>query len=253
MSDRLALFKQLLSSGVTLQKCLFCCGDDNLMITRGATKSQSFNLPFDVNVMEDFVITYKQGDDIVIEKTQEDVTIASFDSTLLYYSLNESETMRFKPDQDVKVQLKGRLQNNDIIDSEIFTIAIVDNVSDKYLSNESIQQLALIGTVNLQSIEISQLMPLYTGSYNYYKCKFNFDSTWLEFTDKKAVFKDQHGHLEHVDLIEDECIIPANVLEKAGCIYVAITSECDGTTKPTRWSNSLRVKVGSIAGDNIEF
>lgn len=72
---------------------------------RGTTPIIKFNLPMKIE-WDTLYITFKQGEDIVLEKTLNDVMIN--DSTI-YLSLTQAETLSFSKSETIWVQIRGKV------------------------------------------------------------------------------------------------------------------------------------------------
>lgn len=239
MADKLELYKQLLSKSESEQTCLFCCEPINI----GGTKDQSFKIKF-TNI-EDILITYKQ-DNIIISKSFKDVTkTIEGDYTTISYQLSEQETIKFSP-KNIYVQLKAYLKDNTIFQSEIYELKALSELTNEQLTpKDDLYITALEANVIEQIITVNSIYPLISGSQNIYKCKFNFDNSWNKTDDIKVIFKDQyHAKIDSIQLENNECFIPNEVLEKPGIINISLIGTGQDCFKPTLWSNSIRVQLG---------
>ena len=247
MIDRQRMLKQMLSIGVTDHFCMFCPNVDSFII-RGGTKEHSFRIPFDIALAKKLRISYKQEGRLILEKNLKDVNLLGDD--LIYYELSEKDTLKFKADIIVTVQMRVELEGKRVITSEIFPVEVVDIIDDRELSDESIQYYAIEAEVNDQRIKVSNYFDLVTNS-SIYKGRFYFDSTWKKFI-KIAVFTDNYNHTIYSPINEVngiyECDIPDLILLNTGWIHVGVSGWYkDGITeyrKPTVWSNAVRVKLG---------
>lgn len=86
---------------------------------RVTTPTHTFNLPFDTSLIDKLILTYKQQDKIVLEKTEEDVTI---EEGKIYFTFTQEETKLFKAD-NAKVQLRVKMGDT-VMASNILTINI---------------------------------------------------------------------------------------------------------------------------------
>ena len=251
--DRVSVFKQLLSRGVTETGCLFCNGDCDTLIIRGSKKEQSFNLPFPIDIPKYIRISYKQNGNLILEKTLNDVTISSFDNSLIYYSLSEQETLKFSAGDTVLVQLRAMLEDKHVITSETYYVDVIDVVDDRQMTSSDPEYWAIDAEINNQNIKVNQYYDLITYS-NIYKAKFLFDSTWDKFI-KIARFKDDYNHFVNVNIEENNgeyyCKIPDLLLENPGWLHLEVTGILkngdNNFVKPTTWSNAILVKRGGIS------
>lgn len=246
--NRFDALKSYLARGVTASHCLFCQNDPGLYIVRGTTKEQTINLPFSATRPTKLLITYIQNGHLVLEKSLEDVTIASIDDQLIYYTLSELETLKFKAGE-AKVQIKVEFKNGTTTVSDTFDLTISEPLDDRLMSTEDEIYYALECSTNNQKLDVAPYFELVNLSKQLYKCKFYFDSSWNKF-DKRAIFKDEYEHTIYADIDEsNECYLPDLILEKVGKIYVGLAGTTQSITKPTLWSNAIKVKKGCIEGD----
>lgn len=245
--DRQTMLKQMLSIGVTDHFCMFCPNIDSLII-RGGTKEHSFRVPFDIKLARKMRISYKQEGRLILEKNLRDVQVLG--DNLIHYELSETDTLKFKADSIVTVQMRVELTNHKVITSEIFEVDVVDVIDDRELSDESTHYYAIEAEVKDQRVKVANYFDLVTRS-TIYKCRFYFDSTWKKFI-KIAVFTDDYNHKIYAPIKEVngiyECHIPDLIVNSPGWIHVGvfgmITEGVETFNKPTVWSNAVRVKQG---------
>lgn len=70
---------------------------------RGTTPTHIFNLPIQTNSIKEVRVSYKQGDTILVEKTEHDVKMTS---TAIKLTLSQEDTLKFAANIPVQVQLK---------------------------------------------------------------------------------------------------------------------------------------------------
>lgn len=248
MSDNFERLKQLLSGGVTPDECLFCDGNDDDLLIIGGTRQQTFNLPFDYDMVKKLMIVYVQDDKIIIKKTLKDVTKSVFDKSLIYFTLNEVDTFKFNVGR-ILAQMKVLLDDGSILVSDMFHIKAVKTIDDTYFANDSDKLCALEADVTSNVVRLTEVHDLYTGSDDYYTCRFDFDSTWDRFY-KIVLFKDSYNNVVAKYLDKDECLIPSMITRYPGLINVGVigqgdlSSTGDAVIKSTGWSNSIRVDLG---------
>ena len=93
------------------------------------------------------------------------------------------------------------------------------------------------------------VMPL-SGSFNYDKCVFTFDSEWTGFT-KDAVFSMGNGEEYTVRLLQNYCSIPEELLRKSGLLKVGVTGiNAAGTLISTNQA-ALRIRCGANESETI--
>lgn len=155
-------------------RCTFCGGDcSRTTIRRGVTTTHTFNLPCSIGLINKILIIYKQNNKVILEKVFEEVQLAAFSESLIYYKLSESDTLRFKPDTPATVQMKAMLNDGSIIQSDAVNLTIEDTTITGHLSDDYV----LYATVNDQKIEVNQDFRLISGSNALYRCKFSFDGS----------------------------------------------------------------------------
>lgn len=98
---------------------------------RATTPTHSFELPFNY---EEFVskilITYKQGDKIVLEKTENDIT---FDGNVVSFEFTQEETLLFDKDIMVDIQVRVLTKGGQSLASQVWHKPIDDVLNDKVL------------------------------------------------------------------------------------------------------------------------
>ena len=83
---------------------------------RGTTPTISFNVPYPQNELASLYLTIKQGREVVIEKTLDDVEISEGVATC---KLSQAETLRLDADKAVDVQCRIKTITNEAIASNI--------------------------------------------------------------------------------------------------------------------------------------
>ena len=98
---------------------------------RATTPTHEFVLPFDY---EQFVgkilITYSQDDEIVVEKTENDIAIVGNSISI---KLTQEETAVFKPNKYVKVQVRILTLGGEALASDIISKPVCDVLNDEVL------------------------------------------------------------------------------------------------------------------------
>ena len=226
-------------------RCTFCGGDcSRTTIRRGVTTTHTFNLPCSIGLINKILIIYKQNNKVILEKVFEEVQLAAFSESLIYYKLSESDTLRFKPDTSATVQMKAMLNDGSIIQSDIVNLTIEDTTITGHLSDDYV----LYATVNDQKIEVNQDFRLISGSNALYRCKFSFDGSWAKYI-KIAVFKSAQGTIINKLIIDGYCEIPWEVLKSPGDLVIGVIGEYNGIRKPTIWSNTINVPRGCVTAE----
>ena len=88
---------------------------------RGTTPVIKLNLPMEID-FDVLYITFKQGEETVLEKTLEEVEI---DGTTIYIQLYQAETLAFSKSQTIWVQLRGKVSDTAYA-SKIMRLSISD-------------------------------------------------------------------------------------------------------------------------------
>ena len=239
MSEQFKRLRQLLSCGATSDECLFYdCHDD--LIIAGGNKLETFKLPIPVKYIYKLNLIYVQDKNIILKKTLDDLKVSEFDDSLLYFTLSENDTMKFNRGK-AEAQLKVLLEDGTILISSRLKINVVESIDDMFFNVYDPNLDAIQATIKGQDISITQFTDIVANVNNIYKCNFIFDSTWDNLS-KYALFKDEYNNSLYVELLDDKCTLPKEVLSGPGNIYVGIIGFESGEAKrSTTWSNSLRV------------
>jgi hypothetical protein len=88
----------------------------NEYIQQGSTPTHEFELPFPTDLVANIVVTYEQDDTIVIEKKGSEV---EYDGYFARVSLTQAETLKLQYGKMVKIQLKVKTKEDEVIPSEI--------------------------------------------------------------------------------------------------------------------------------------
>lgn len=84
--------------------------------TRGTTPIHVFITDVDLTDAEVIYVTYKQKREILIEKTKEQIEVTSEGLTI---ALTQEETLMFKNNGDVRIQIRARFSDGSAIASNI--------------------------------------------------------------------------------------------------------------------------------------
>ncbi len=98
---------------------------------RATTPTHTFTLPFDASMVSRFLLTYKQGAKIVLEKTEEDMTV---DGNTWSVKLTQNETNRFTSASDVVVQVRVLTPAGDALVSDPMELRVRDVLNDEVLT-----------------------------------------------------------------------------------------------------------------------
>lgn len=86
---------------------------------RGTTQTHTFTIPFNLSLVSKLRITYKQGDKVVITKTEQDI---KKEGANIIVSLTQQETLMFNDSSIVEIQLKVLTNGGDVLATEIYNI-----------------------------------------------------------------------------------------------------------------------------------
>ena len=87
-----------------------------------------------------------------------------------------------------------------------------------------------------------------SGDYNLVRVKVEFDSAWEKYHSRSAVFRTMKGAEAETLLVDDECVIPHEVLAEAGTLFIAIRGvTLDG--KIIKTTEEVKYKVVQGAKD----
>lgn len=90
---------------------------------RLTTPEHSFVFPESPDVFKEILVTYAQGNVIILEKHKEDM---QFDGNRGYYTLSQEETALFSTSGKIRMQLRALTYAGDALATDIYTL----NVSD---------------------------------------------------------------------------------------------------------------------------
>lgn len=106
--------------------------------------------------------------------------------------------------------------------------------------NVTDQRITLISATSLGDILVS-------NTENNYKCKFNFNDTWNEYS-RIAVFMPNDKEEERVSILleSNECYIPMSILEDGNKIRIGVYGRAEGKTISTVYSSPFLVRLGAV-------
>ena len=87
---------------------------------RGTTPTHIFNVNVDLTNADVIYITYKQGNDTVVEKVKSDCEITS---TSVSVTLTQEDTLKFNA-SDVEIQIRARFPDDSAIASNIMRTSV---------------------------------------------------------------------------------------------------------------------------------
>lgn len=97
---------------------------------RASTPTHRFELMTDLSALKDIMITYKQGDKIVLEKARQDVTMEGKTAVV---KLTQEETNLFAADTDVKLQVRILTLGGESYPSNVVTVPVEDVLNDEVM------------------------------------------------------------------------------------------------------------------------
>lgn len=96
---------------------------------RLTTPTHSFTLPFDESVVSKFLLSYVQDDQIVLEKTKDEVLI---DGNVWSVMLSQEETKKFKPGA-ARAQIRVLTHDGKALASDVFQFAVAQVLNEVVL------------------------------------------------------------------------------------------------------------------------
>ena len=98
---------------------------------RSSTPTHIIELPFDYEQFVDkILINYKQGSQIVLEKTENDI---EYNGNIVSYTLTEEQTNKFIGDNIVKIQVRVKDKSGKSIPSDIIEKSVFEVLDDREL------------------------------------------------------------------------------------------------------------------------
>ena len=97
------------------------------VITQGTTPEQYFQLPFPTSLLTKVSITYTQKEETILVKKLDDCILQE---NYIIVSLNQEDTLLFKPNQFAIVQIKLKTVDGEVMVSDNYRI-FVREVHDK--------------------------------------------------------------------------------------------------------------------------
>lgn len=89
---------------------------------RGTTVKITFNVPIDVDDIEVAYVTFV-SDSVTFEKSKNELT---FEEGKIIANLSQADTLKFKGNEVVKVQLRARLSDGEAIGCKIRSLKVAD-------------------------------------------------------------------------------------------------------------------------------
>lgn len=97
---------------------------------RGTTPTHTFNLKVDTRTIRALRITYKQGEQIVLEKNEDDVKMSG---TSIKVKLTQEDTYMFAANNPVQIQLKVKTAGQEVLASRIKTLTVSAILNEEVL------------------------------------------------------------------------------------------------------------------------
>lgn len=107
-------------------------------IWRASTPTQTFRFGFDPLDWDVILVTYKQGDTIVLEKDQDDLTI---DGNTASFVLTQAEANLLDPSLPVAIQVRVATNNGASFPSRVWYVDVDDVLNDTVLPETQQEQL----------------------------------------------------------------------------------------------------------------
>ena len=99
-----------------------------MSIPQGSTPTNYFDLPIEAAMLATLRITFKQGDEIILEKELADCVS---DGNVLTLTLTQDETLMFDHNKPGKVQLHGRTIGGQALVSQVFVFTVDELLSGR--------------------------------------------------------------------------------------------------------------------------
>ena len=88
---------------------------------RGTTPTHFFTLPFDAGEIDKLRVTYAQNGLTVLDLTEDDVTA---DGQEIRYQLTQEDTLKFKNNVLVEIQIKLKTLDGNVLASNVIVISV---------------------------------------------------------------------------------------------------------------------------------
>lgn len=97
---------------------------------RGTTPTHVFTVPFDTSIIKTVRVIYKQNNNQVVCKENDDVEM---DGNVVSVKLTQEDTFKFKHGQNVKIQLRVLTQDGEAMSSDIIVDSVQECLDDEVL------------------------------------------------------------------------------------------------------------------------
>lgn len=102
-----------------------------MVVIQGTTPKHNFKIPFDVSLVDDVKIIYKQGEEILLEKRKADCTM---ENMTISTKLTQEDTFKFKVGKVLKIQLRVLTTTKDSLVSQIFPLPVYKCLDSEVLT-----------------------------------------------------------------------------------------------------------------------
>ena len=244
-------YLNILNKSKPKEECCHCQKEPTII--KGSTNVHSFTLPYTSIDIESVLVSYKQDGEIILRKyfeySNDELSLEDTEDNfvIISYKISENESYLFKDDSYVDVQLKLVLSpssesESEVVTSEIYKCKVIPVLDDTRLLDTDFEYAFRVD-IDDQDVSIFNYVNLVSN--NIYKCLFNFDN--IKDISYVAVFKDEYGHFSEINIANNECVIPSEILENPGLIYVGVKYEVSSEDyEPTIWSSGIRVDKSCI-------
>lgn len=96
----------------------------------GTTPTHTFELPFNVAVIDAVEITYCQNKKIVLQKNEDDCTMGE---NIVAVTLSQQDTFKFTPDVNVEIQIRIVGTDGNVYASDIMCVSCGRCLSDEVI------------------------------------------------------------------------------------------------------------------------
>ena len=83
---------------------------------QGTTPKHTFNLPFDLDLVEKIKVTYGQNNRVVLEKH---IDTEGMLGMTVEYTLTQEDTFKFDSNSNVKIQMRVKMKDGRVISTDL--------------------------------------------------------------------------------------------------------------------------------------
>lgn len=98
---------------------------------RGTTPTHIFNLPIETGTLKSVRITYEQFSRVILEKTENDVTM---EDKTIRLKLTQEETLKFCKDCDISFQMKVLTADGVVLACPVKRLSVEDILNEEVLT-----------------------------------------------------------------------------------------------------------------------